>query len=161
MDVLGTLLVGLVMLIGLVGVIVPVLPGLLLVWGAGLAWVVLDGGGAGRWAVLAVMTVLAIAGTAAPYVLPGRSARDNGAPWTTLAWGALGMVVGFFVIPVVGVLVGGVAGVYLAELSRLGDGSTAWRSTVVVLKAAGIGILLQLLAGTLMVSAWGIGVLAT
>lgn len=161
MDTVGTLLIGLVMLVGLVGVIVPVLPGLLLVWGAGLAWVLLDGGGAARWTVLGVMTVLAVAGSAAPYVLPGRSARDNGAPWTTLAWGGLGMVVGFFVIPVLGVLVGGVAGVYLAELARLGDAATARRSTVVVLKAAGIGLLLQLVAGTLMVAVWGVGLLAT
>nr|WP_284290737.1 DUF456 family protein [Angustibacter aerolatus] len=49
------------------------------------------------------------------YVLPGRRLKDAGVPWwTTLAGVALG-VVGFFVVPVVGLLLGFVLGVYLAE----------------------------------------------
>lgn len=157
----GTALVAIVMLVGLVGVVVPAVPGLVLVWGAGLVWVLLDGGGGTRWSVLAVMSVLLVAGSVAPYVLPGRSARGAGAPWTTLLCGAAGMVLGFFAIPVVGLLLGGITGVYLAELARLRGGRSAWRSTVAVLKAAGIGILLELLAGVLMVLTWAVGVSAT
>lgn len=152
---------GLVMLAGLLGVVLPVLPGLLLVWGAGLAWVLLDGGGPLRWTVLAVMTALAAAGAAAPYLLPGRSARDAGAPWSTLAWGGVGMVVGFFAVPLVGLVLGGAAGVYLAELARLRDRRAAGRSTGTVVKAIGVGILLELAAGLLMVATWLVGVALT
>jgi uncharacterized protein len=152
---------GLVMLAGLLGVVLPVLPGLLLVWGAGLAWVLLDGGGPLRWTVLAVMTALAAAGAAAPYLLPGRSARGAGAPWSTLAWGGVGMVVGFFAVPLIGLVLGGAAGVYLAELARLRDRRAAGRSTVTVVKAIGVGILLELAAGLLMVATWLAGVVLT
>jgi uncharacterized protein len=155
------LLVGLVMAVGLVGVLLPIVPGLLLIEAAGLWWTVADGGGPVRWAVFGVLTALLAVGTVAKYVLPARSASASGAPATTLAAGAAGAVVGFFVIPVVGVLVGGVAGIYLAELARLHDGGRAWVSTRSALVAIGIGVLIELAAAVLMVGVWALGVLVT
>jgi uncharacterized protein YqgC (DUF456 family) len=155
MPVAGELLVLLVMLVGLVGVVVPVLPGLLLIWAAGVVWAWADGGGAGRWALVALLTVLLVVGTVTKYVLPARTASGAGAPRGTLVLGAIGAVVGFFVIPVVGFVVGGVGAVYVAELSRLGDTTTAWRSTRAVLVGVGVGILVELVTGLLMVAAWG------
>lgn len=152
------LLVGLAMVAGLVGVFVPVIPGLLLIWAAGLWWTIADGGGAVRWTVLGVLTVLLVLGTVAKYVLPARSAAARGAPLSTLVAGAAGAVVGFFVIPVVGVLVGGVAGIYLAEYRRLHDGGRAWVSTRAALVAIGVGLLIELTAGALMIGAWLLGV---
>lgn len=161
MSTAGQLLVGLVMLVGVVGVVVPVLPGLLLVWAAGLVWVWQDGGGAGRVAVGVLLTVLLVVGTLAKYLLPARSASGAGAPRSTVALGALGAVVGFFVIPVVGVVVGGVVAVYLAELHRLRDGRAAGRSTWAVLRAVGIGMLVELATAVLMVGTWLVGVWLT
>ena len=149
------------MVAGLVGVLLPVLPGLLLIWGAGLVWAVGDGGGPVRWTVFGVLTALLVVGTVAKYVLPARSAAARGAPATTLLAGAAGAILGFFVIPVVGLLVGGVAGIYLAELARLHDRRRAAVSTRAALVAIGIGVLIELAAGTLMVGAWLLGLLAT
>jgi uncharacterized protein YqgC (DUF456 family) len=160
-DAAGTFLIALVMLAGVIGVIVPVLPGLVVVWGAGLAWVLLDGGGAGRWAVLAVMSVIGGAGVAAKYVLPGRSSREGGAPWSTLAWGVVGAVAGFFAIPVLGLLIGGLVGIYLAEYARLRTPAAARDSTLAVAKAVGVGILLELVAGVFMILTWAVGVAVT
>jgi uncharacterized protein YqgC (DUF456 family) len=157
----GELLVGLVMVLGLVGVVVPVLPGLFLVWAAGLAWAWLDGGGVARWTVAAVLTMLLVAGTALKYVLPARSATGAGAPRSTLLLGAAGAIVGFFVLPFLGFLIGGVGVVFLAELSRLGTAAAAWRSTRAVLVGVGIGMLVELCAAVLMVGVWLVGVLVT
>ena len=154
MPVSGELVIGLVMVVGLVGVLLPVLPGLLLIWGAGLAWVLLDGGGIARWGSFVVLTALLVVGTVAKYVLPARNANASGAPKATLAAGVLGAITGFFLIPVVGLLVGGVAGVLLAERRRLGSGAAAWSSTCGVLIAVGIGMLIELAAGLLMVITW-------
>jgi uncharacterized protein YqgC (DUF456 family) len=154
------LLILLAMLVGLVGVLLPVLPGLLLIWLAGLAWAVLDGGGFARWAVFAAMSAVLLAGTVAKYALPARSARTSGAPRSTVLFGALGAIVGFFVIPVVGLVVGGVGAIYLAELNRLGDGPSAWRSTRAVLVGVGIGMLIELAAGLIAVAIWVLGALA-
>lgn len=161
MSTSAQLLVGLVMLVGVAGVVVPVLPGLLLVWAAGLVWVWQDGGGATRVLVGVVLTGLLVAGTAAKYVLPARSASGAGAPRSTLLAGAVGAVAGFVLIPVVGLVVGGVGAVYLAELRRLHDGAAAGRSTWAVLKAVGIGLLVELVAAVLMVGTWLLGVWLT
>ncbi len=150
-----------IMLVGLVGVLLPVLPGLLLIGIAGLAWASLDGGGAARWTVAAAMVVVLLAGTVAKYVLPARSARTTGAPRSTVLFGAVGAVVGFFVIPVVGLVIGGVGAVFLAELNRLGDAASAWRSTRAVLVGVGFGVLIELTAGLLAILIWVAGVIAT
>jgi uncharacterized protein len=157
----GVFLIALVMAVGLVGVVVPLLPGLLLVWGAGLVWAVAEGEGTARWIVLAVMTLLLVAGTLAKYALPLKSAAARGAPLSTLVVGALGAIVGFFVIPIVGLLVGGVAGVYLAELVRHHDVRRAWEATRAALMAIGIGVLIELTAGVAMVLVWAVGVITT
>jgi uncharacterized protein len=151
-------LVGVVMALGIVGILLPVLPGLLLIWAAGLWWTIADGGGATRWTVLAVLTALLVVGTVVKYVLPARSAAARGAPVSTLVVGALAAIVGFFVIPVVGLLVGGVLGIYLAEYARLRDPGRAWTSTRAALVAIGIGVLIELTAGVLMFGVWLLGV---
>ena len=154
------LLVLLVMLVGLVGVLVPVLPGLVLVWGAGVVWAWV-GGGVGHWAVAAALTLLLVVGTVAKYALPARRASGAGAPRRTLVVGAVAAVVGFFVIPVVGLVVGGVAGIYLAERTRLRSDAAAWRSTRAVLLGIGIGVLVELVTAASMIAIWGAAALAT
>jgi uncharacterized protein YqgC (DUF456 family) len=122
---------------------------------------VLASDGAARWAVLAVATVLLIVSQVVKYLVPGRQLKQAGVPTrSTLAGVVLG-IVGFFVVPVVGLFLGFVLGVYLAELARLGDHQTAWPSTVHALKAVGLSILVELAAGLLIAAAWLAGVVAT
>ncbi len=150
----------LVMLVGLLGVLVPLLPGTALVLGAGLVWVLADGGGTGRWVVLGAMAVLFAVGIVLKYALPGHR-LVGGLPRTTLLAGAAGAVAGFVVLPPLGLPVGGVGAVWLAERSRLGDARLAWSSTGAVLKAIGLGLLAEMTAGVAMVAVWVVGVLAT
>ncbi|MDQ4024356.1 MAG: DUF456 domain-containing protein [Actinomycetota bacterium] len=158
---LETALVGLVMVIGLAGVVVPALPGTLLILAAGIAWAVLVAEtGTGRWVVVAVMAVLFVAGGVAKYVLPGRRLSGR-LPRSTLLLGGVGAVIGLVVLPPLGLLIGGVLGIYVAEVCRVGPGPEARRGTVQVLKAVGLGILAELVAGVLMVATWLIGLAVT
>jgi uncharacterized protein YqgC (DUF456 family) len=147
------LLYGLAMVVGLVGVVVPGIPGLLLVAAVTGVWAY-DQPEDRAWVVFGVVLVVLILGTIAKYVLPSRTLRDAGAPRSTLALGLLLAVIGFFVIPVVGLLVGGVLGVFVGELRRLDHAGEALRSTVSTLKAIGIGMVLELLAGVVAVGIW-------
>ena len=79
------------------------------------------------------------------YVVPGRRLKDNDIPSSTLLLGGLLGIVGFFVIPVIGLLIGFVLGVYLAELRRVGS-DAAWPATKHALKAVGLSILIELVA---------------
>jgi len=144
--------------VGLVGVVVPVLPGLILMWGAVGVWALLDGGGAWRWATFGVVSVLALVGTAAALTLSGRKATDAGAPWWALLLALVGAVAGFIMIPVVGVVVGGIGGLWLAELLRLRDPRTAWDTTWAALQGYGLGTVVQMAVGVAIVLVWSAGV---
>lgn len=158
------ILVALAIAIGLAGMVVPVLPGSLLVAAAILVWAV-DRGGAAAWVVALLALGLLVAGAVVKYLVPGRRLQRAGVPTSTLAAGGLVGVIGFFVVPVVGLPLGFVLGVYLAEWRRLGGTGSrhgqAWAATVHALKAVGVGILIELAFGTLAAATWAVGVVVT
>ncbi len=160
MTPVGELLVGLVILVGLVGVVVQVLPGALLVLGAVLVWAVVDGSGI-AWAVGVVAVLATVVAGVAKYLIAGKHLKSAGVPNSTLVWGGLVGIVGFFVLPVVGLPLGFVLAVYLAELRRLRDRGRAWRATVAALQATGLTILVELAGALVAAGAWFIGTLLT
>ncbi|MGI8901926.1 MAG: DUF456 domain-containing protein [Nocardioides sp.] len=151
-------LVGVAVVIGLAGIIVPVLPGSVLILGAILVWT-LEVGSRSAWLVFAVATTFLVLGTLVKYAVPGRRLKTAGVPHRTLWAGAVLGLVGFFVVPVLGLFVGFVAGVYLAESRRLGR-DLAWSSTKHALKAVGLSVLIELAAALLAATVWFAGALA-
>lgn len=148
-------LVGLAIAVGLVGIVVPVLPGSLLVVGAVGAWALVAGTPT-AWVVFAVATTLVAAGQVVKFLVPGRRLQTAGIPTSTLWAGAALGLVGFFVVPVLGLVLGFVLGVYLAELRRLGR-DRAWPATVQAVRAVGLSILIELLAALLATATWVVG----
>lgn len=156
MSTLGLVVVAAVMAIGLLGTVVPLLPGLALIWLAAVGYGLAAGFGVAGRVALAVMTVLLAAGTAAKYVLPHRYGAARGASRAALMSGAALAVVGFFVVPVVGLPLGAVLGVLLAEHHRTEDWPRAWRSTKAVVVGFGIGALAEMGAGVAMIGCWAV-----
>lgn len=151
-------LCGLLVLVGLFGILVPVLPGTLLVLLGILVWASEEGTTA-AWSVFGVAAVFLAVGMVVKYAVPGRRLKAA-VPTRTLVVGGLVAVVGFFVIPVVGMLVGFPVGVYVAERVRLGaDG--AWPSTRAALRAVATSILIELVAALVATAVWLAGVAAT
>lgn len=151
----------LAILAGLAGVVVPGLPALPLCWGGVLVWALFGDTGPGRLAVLAAATVVAAGGTVVKYLWPGRNLKRTGVPTSSLLAGGLLGLVGFFVIPVVGLVIGFVGGVWSAERLRLGSNQLAWPATVQALKAAGLSMLVEFLAGLVIAALWVAGLLLT
>ena len=160
-ETLLAVLCGAAIFIGLLGVIVPILPGLILSWAAVLVWAIFADRGPGKWVVLGVATIVALAGLVAKWVLPGRNLKRNGVPNLTLFAGGVLGIVGFFVVPVIGLPLGFILGVYLAELARLHNHKQAWPSTKHALKAAGLSILIELAAALCIAGVWIAGLLVT
>lgn len=148
------ILIGLAVLIGIAGIIVPVLPGVLLISAALLVWA-FSTSTATAWTVVAVALLILAIGQVVKYLIPGRQLRAT-VPTRTLVLGAIGAVAGFFVIPVVGVLIGFPLGVYLAELARVG-GRAAGASTGRALRAMGVSILIELVSAVLAIATWVAG----
>jgi uncharacterized protein YqgC (DUF456 family) len=153
------IIVGLVVLVGLVGAVIQVIPGSTLVGGAVLVWGLLTRGVPG-WSAVAFAVLVTVGAQVVKYVLAGRYLKARGIPNRSLLVGGVLGVVGFFVIPVVGLFVGFVAGTFLAEWYRLRDRGPAWQATVVALKATGLTILLELFAALVVAAGWVVALVA-
>lgn len=159
MSASGEVLVGLAILIGLVGVIVPILPGVLLILAAIGVWAFMTGG-ATAWTVFAVCAAFLVISGVIKYTWPGQKLKDAGVPNRSLFIGAILGIIGFFVVPVIGLFLGFVLGVYLSELQRLRVQKTAWQSTVHALKGVGLSILVELLGALLAAGVWLVAAVA-
>ena len=151
----ATALCAVVMAIGLIGTLVPVLPGLILIWATALVYGLVDGFGSLGAIAFALITLLLVVALVFKIVLPHRRGRASGAPASALVAGAVGAVAGFFLIPMVGLVAGAMVGVLGAEYVRTRRWDVAWRSTKGVAAGIGLGIALELAAGIAMVLTWG------
>jgi uncharacterized protein YqgC (DUF456 family) len=156
----GLILVAVAIAIGLVGVLVPLLPGTLLVYAAIAVWAFAEQNTVG-WVVLGVVTAVLGASLLIKYLWPVKRMRAADVSPATLAAGAVAGVIGFFVIPVLGLLIGFVLGVYLAELAHRRDQRRAWASTVHAVKGAALSVGVELAGGLLATAAWVVGVVLT
>ncbi|WNI21649.1 DUF456 domain-containing protein [Streptomyces sp. ITFR-16] len=153
MSVWQLVAVGLVMLLGLLGVLVPGVPGQAIVWAAVLWWALTDMTPA-AWGVLIGATALLLLNQALKPLLPPRRPRESGAPRRTLMLGGVGAIAGFFVVPVLGAVLGYLGVIFGAERLRLGSRGAAWTSVRSVMRATGYSVLVELFACLLVTGAW-------
>jgi uncharacterized protein YqgC (DUF456 family) len=156
----GLVLVAVAIAVGLVGIMVPLLPGTLLVLGAIAVWAVVEQNVA-AWVTLGVVAALLAASTLIKYLWPVRRMRAADVSTRSLAAGAVLGIIGFFVIPVLGLVIGFVLGVYLAELVNRRDHRVAWTSTVHALKGVALSVGVELCGALLATTAWVVGVYLT
>ncbi len=141
---------------GLVGTVVPLIPGLPLIWAAALGYGLIGGFAFVDAVAMSLITVLLAVGVLAKYVLASRRAGTMRAPRSTLVSGGLLGMVGFFVVPIVGFLLGAVLGVLLAERRRSTDWPMAWVAAKQVITGFGLGVLIEIGAGILMIGCWAL-----
>jgi uncharacterized protein YqgC (DUF456 family) len=155
---LGLVLVALVIAVGLAGIVIPVLPGGLLVFAAITVWALVEQSAVG-WVTLGIAAALFVTAEVVKYAWPVRRMRQaQVSTWSLVAGAVLG-VIGFFVIPVLGLVLGFVAGVYLAELAKRRDQRRAWASTVHALKGVALSVGVELTGALLATITWVCAVL--
>jgi uncharacterized protein len=156
----GEALIAVACVVGIVGTILPVLPGSLLIGGAIVLWAVVEGG-ATAWSTAVVAVLVLALGYALTLWIPGRRMSAAGIPTRTLVAGGVLGIVGLFVVPVVGLPLGFVLGVYLAERVRLPTHADAWPSTVEAMKGTGLSVLIGLAAAVLATGVWVVVAITT
>lgn len=150
--------VAVAIVVGLIGIVLPILPGTVIILAALVIWGS-ETGGQTAWIVTSIAVVLLAAGAVIKFLVPGRTLRAA-VPTPTLVAGAMGAVIGFFVIPVVGLLIGFPIGIYAAERVRVGA-QAAWPSTKHALRAIGVSIMIEFAFGVLAAGVWVVGLLVT
>jgi uncharacterized protein YqgC (DUF456 family) len=110
---------------------------------------------------LGVVTALLAVSTLIKYLWPMKRMRAaDVSTWSLVAGAVLG-IIGFFVIPVLGLVIGFVLGIYLAELAKRRDQRIAWTSTKHALKGVALSVGVELCGALLATAAWTVGVYVT
>ena len=160
MSTTGIALVALVIAVGLVGVAVPLLPGTLLVFAAIAVWAVAEHTPL-AWVTLAVVAAVMAATLVVKYLWPVRRMRRAEVGAASLLAGAVLGVIGFFVVPVLGLPIGFVLGVFLVELAQRRDRRLAWTSTVHAIKGVLLSVGVEFCGALLATGVWVAGVVAS
>jgi len=135
---IGTLLI---MLVGLAGVILPMLPGVPMIWVGAFLYGLLTGFKEINWNILGVFAILTGFTMVLDYVANLYGAKRMGASRWGILGALFGMLVGLFTAGLFGLLIGSFLGAVLGELLGGKTESQALR--------AGIGTFLGFLGGTL------------
>lgn len=151
-----TALAATLLLVGVLGTVIPVLPGSLLTIGTLLVWAWVLGSTV-SWTAALIGVALAVLGLSASSVLTGRKMRREQIPRGPVLVGVAVGVLGMFVVPVVGLFLGFALGLLLAELVRRGDAAAAWRSSLEAMKSMGLGMLLEFACASLAGFAFVVG----
>lgn len=156
----GEVLVGLVIALGVVGVLLPVIPGFLVVGAAITLWA-FDTDDTVGWLVLAIAIAVLLTAAGGKWLVAERHLRGAGVPRSSMLAGGLLGIVGFFVIPVLGLLIGFIGGIYLAERRRLRARAAARASTRAAVRASGLALLVELAGALLAAATWLVGAFVT
>jgi uncharacterized protein YqgC (DUF456 family) len=156
-QIFWTIVCGLAIVVGAAGVVIPVLPGSLLIGASLLVWALVVGQPLG-WVVFGVGAALVAAGMLSSTVLTGRAMKERKIPGRSIIAGLVLGVVGFFVVPVVGLLLGFALGLFLSELQRQKAVKEALSSSAAALKATGLGMLAEFGFASLAAGTWTAGV---
>jgi uncharacterized protein YqgC (DUF456 family) len=143
-----------IMLVGLFGLIVPVFPGIMVIWLAALGYGVATGFTTLGWVLFTVITVLFITGALIDNVLMSAKAHKEGAAWSTLILGVLAGILGTIFFPPIGGLIAAPVVVLLLEYIRQRD----FKKALLTLRGLAIGwgsaFVVRFFIGAAMIGIW-------
>ncbi len=147
-------LVQIIMLVGLFGLIVPIFPGLVVMWLAALGYGVASGFSTLGIVLFVIITILMIAGSLADNVLMGAGARKGGASWLTIGAALVAGVIGTLLLPPFGGLIAAPAAVVLLEYSRLRDWPKAMQALRGLATGWGLSFVVRFILGLFIQVLW-------
>lgn len=143
-----------IMAVGLFGLIVPVFPGITIIWLAALGYGVVTGFTPLAWVLLAVITVMLIIGVTIDNVFMGAKARKEGAAWSSLVLGWLAGILGTIIFPPVGGIIAAPLVVLLLEYLRQHDFNKALLTLRGLAIGWGASFVIRFFLGLAMIGIW-------
>jgi uncharacterized protein len=142
------------MLVGLF--VIPLLPGLVIIWVAALGYGLAAGFGTLGWIMFAILTILMLAGSIVDNILMGTSAHKEGAPWWVVLLALVAAIIGSFVIPVP--ILGGILAALLTLFGIEWIRRKDWRKALASIKGMLIGwgwaFVIRFIIGMIMIGLW-------
>jgi uncharacterized protein YqgC (DUF456 family) len=142
------------MLVGLFGLIIPVFPGIVIMWLAALGYGIASGFSTAGIVIFVILTLLMIGGTLVDNFLMGMGARKGGASWLTIGVALAAGVVGTIIFPPFGGIIAAPAAVLLLEFNRVRDWQKAWEALRGLAKGWGLSFVVRFAIGAVMMVIW-------
>jgi len=142
------------MLVGLLGLIVPVFPGVVIIWLAALGYGVITGFSGLGIAIFVVLTILMIAGTTIDNVMMGAGARKSGASWLSIGIALIAGVLGTLLWPPIGGIIAAPLSVLLIEALRTKDLGKSWLALRGLAAGWGLSFIVRFGIGLVMIALW-------
>lgn len=147
-----------VLLVGLFGLIVPVFPGLTIMWLAALVYALIQNARGlmtgWDWFLFAIITILMVTGNIVDNLIIASKMRDKYIPWSSILLAfAAGILVSIFFTPIIG-LIASPAALLVVEYIRLKDRRKAFDSTKTYIIGAGWAFLARFFIGMVMIGFW-------
>lgn len=146
-------------MLGLIGTVVPMIPGSLLIWVAVLVYVLVNGMASVGWLAFIFITLLAVATGTADLWMPLLGAKKVGASLRAMVYGTIGAIIGTFFAPLLGTLIGYAGGILLGEYQKRGDWNEAFKVSLGGLAGWGLATAVQLGGGILILLIFAISAL--
>ncbi len=159
-DALTFWLTLLIMLGGLALLIVPIFPGITVIWLAALIYGFVTGFDALGIVLMVLITLGMIAGISADNVLMGAGARQGGASWLTILVALVAGIVGTVLFPPIGGFIAIPIAIFLLELIRVREWRSAWQAMRGLALGWGLSFLVRFGIGLVMIAAWLVWVFA-
>jgi uncharacterized protein len=140
------------MLVGLV--VIPFLPGLVIIWVAALGYGIATKFGILGWVIFAVLTLLMLAGSILDNLLMSTSAHKEGAPWWAILVAMVAAIAGNFALPILGGILAALLALFLIECLRLNDWKKALNSMKGMLVGWGWAFVFRFIIGMIMIGLW-------
>jgi hypothetical protein len=150
------ILIYMIMAVGLFGMVIPIFPGVVIIWAATMVHGLVTGFVTLEIWVLVIISLLMIAGTLVDNFLMGGKARQAGASWISIGGALLAGLIGTFAFPPLGGIVAAPTLLFLLEYARLKDSTEAWDITKGLLTGWGLAFVARFLIGLVMIAVWAI-----
>jgi uncharacterized protein YqgC (DUF456 family) len=142
------------MLVGLFGLIIPIFPGIIVIWLAVLAYGLVTGFTTLGWIMFALITILLFVGVTIDNILMNARAHKEGAAWSSLILGMLGGILGTIFLPPLGGIIVAPLVVLLVEFYRQRDFNKALRTLRGLLIGWGMSFIARFFIGVVMIGLW-------
>jgi uncharacterized protein YqgC (DUF456 family) len=139
-------------ILGIIGIIVPLLPGIILIYMAVLTYVWAYGMETLGWVSFIIITLIALVTGTSDLWMSLLGAKSGGASGRSLLYGTVGAIVGSFFAPLIGTLIGYAVGLLLGEYQRHGDWAVAWKASAGGLAGWGVATAVQLAGGLIILA---------